>query len=351
MSYVKTGTAPTFGRRDQALGWYQRGRFPLPTTSMSRVIRTRALGGWFNGPFPVYVQPEFSRTRGQVTPLSGIVSPSAPSAGSPTQGAITYRVDPRTGKYRFFASDLLPRGVWKQKTFQPPARPALSSLGVPLLPAVPTGAIVPGRRSPGFRGRLLPGLRLSGCCDSCSCGGSCSGLSGLGDECSLDSDCGPGGTCGAGVCYSPGPSSGGGGGGFVCPDGSSPGADGTCGSSGPLPPGSLPVCTWDANGNLVPGSPAVCAPRSPTAPAPGPGQRITPPGSPVQIVLSPGNPAGAVVCPAGSSLVNGVCVAGGASGGSLLTSSTNLFGVNVPNIALVLGAGALLVGLGGGKRR
>lgn len=337
MSYVQTSTAPTFGRRDQALGWYQRGRFPLPTTSMSRVIRTRGLGGWYNGPFPVYRQPEFSRTRGQVTPLSGIVSPSAPSAGSPTQGAITYRVDPATGKYRFFAADLLPRGVWKQKTFQPPARPALSSLGVLLSRPSP---IKPGRRSPGFLRPLL-----SGCRGSCGCGGSCSGLSGLGDDCELDSDCGAGGTCGAGVCYSAGP--GGGGEVVVCPDGSSPGADGVCAGSGGG--GGSPTVICPSGLVLQNG---VCMSPGGGSPAGSGPKTISPPGSPVQVVLSPGTPAGSVVCPAGTSLVNGVCTgAGAAAAGSVLSGSTTLFGVAVPNIALLFGAGALLMGLGGGKRR
>lgn len=179
MSYVAAQTAPKFGSRSQSLGLYQRATFPLPTSGLSKVIRTRL--GWYNGPYPQYPQQEFSRTRGYV-PLSGFVSPSDPSPATERNGAVTYRIDPATGQYRFYAGDILPRGVFAQNAFQPPARPALSALGVPVTRV---------RRRRRTRGKSFL---------SCGAGCSCSqpGLQGPGDACTVDSDCG-GGYCDMGT--------------------------------------------------------------------------------------------------------------------------------------------------------
>ncbi len=179
MSYVAAQTAPKFGSRSQALGWYQRARYPLPTSSLSKVIRTRL--GWYNGPYPQYPQQEFSRTRAYV-PLSGFVSPSDPNPATERNGAVTYRIDPATGQYRFYAGDILPRGVFAQNAFQPPARPALSALGVPV-----TRTRVRRKKK---------GKSFLSCGAGCSC--SQPGLQGPGDACTVDSDCG-GGYCDMGT--------------------------------------------------------------------------------------------------------------------------------------------------------
>jgi hypothetical protein len=179
MSYVAAQTAPKFGSRSQALGSYQRATFPLPTSSLSKVIRTRL--GWYNGPYPQYPQQEFSRTRGYV-PLSGFVSPSDPNPATERNGAVTYRIDPATGQYRFYAGDILPRGVFAQNAFQPPARPALSALGVPVT-----------RTRVRRKKKVDRGKSFLSCGAGCSCGGRCSAL---GDDtfidtttgCTLDSD-------------------------------------------------------------------------------------------------------------------------------------------------------------------
>lgn len=165
MSYVQANTSNPLGRRGLGRGL---GRM-----------------GWENLPHPVY----------------GISRSVALLNGDDSQGAITYRIDPRSGQYNFYRTDIKPRGVFMQNTFQHPAPPVMSALGVPVLPK---GASVTA--STLRRGRTLSGLG----CNSCTCGGRCQslsgprrlrGLRGMGvDECSVDSDCGPGGACAAGVC-------------------------------------------------------------------------------------------------------------------------------------------------------
>jgi len=53
-----------------------------------------------------------------------------------SQGAVTYRINGANGQYEFHSTDLLPRGLFVQNTFQHPVRSALSSLGVPVNPRV-----------------------------------------------------------------------------------------------------------------------------------------------------------------------------------------------------------------------
>jgi hypothetical protein len=91
-------------------------------------------------------------------------------------GAITYRVDPRTGNYRFYRTDIKPRGVFLQNTFQHPAPPLVSALGVPI-----------GKRIMPARGRskepYIP-LRAGLGCGACASAGRCAGchLSGVLDR-------------------------------------------------------------------------------------------------------------------------------------------------------------------------
>jgi hypothetical protein len=125
--------------------------------------------------------------------LNGEFNPTGADPGTNTHGAITYRIDPRTGQYIFSRIDLKPRGVFAQNTFQHPAPAAMSALGIPLLPAgrsVSQATMVQGRTARGPMIPLRPGARLSGM--GCNCGGKCSsslsgprrrrrGLRGLGD--------------------------------------------------------------------------------------------------------------------------------------------------------------------------
>src|SRR5436305_1201076 len=94
--------------------------------------------GWDNAPYPRYPQPR------SMTRLNG-----------PADGALTYRIDPRTGGYRFYNTDIRPRGVFLQNTFQHPAPPTMSALGVQI-----------GRGTQ----ILKPGC---GAKHSCKCGGKC----------------------------------------------------------------------------------------------------------------------------------------------------------------------------------
>ena len=201
MGYVRANTAPQFGMRSQALspmasrlGYYFRSAYPLPTTSMSRPLR---LGSAFwDGPDNVYPQPELSRTRAMATLQGEWVPPQPPQRALFQQGAVTYRINPQTGQYEFHTTDLLPRGVWHQNTFQHPQRSALSALGVPVGSRGVSLVQVGGRNvvmptTPVHRGATSnePLMKLKaalagmfsgpGCGSSCHCGGRCK--KGLGD--------------------------------------------------------------------------------------------------------------------------------------------------------------------------
>lgn len=166
--------------------------------------------GWDNAPYSVYRQPR------SMTRLNGEFTSAGADQGTNghRQGSITYRIDPRTGQYNFYRTDIKPRGVFVQNTFQHPAPDTVTALGARVLPAgrsVTGSTLQQGRVSRGPMIALRPGITLSGL--GCgSCGGRCNsprrlgmrglrGMRGLGaDECSLDTDCGPGGACAAGVC-------------------------------------------------------------------------------------------------------------------------------------------------------
>jgi hypothetical protein len=146
MSYVQANTSNPLGRR--ALG------------------RLRGLG-WDNAPYPVY---PISRN---VARLNGVGDEN-------NNGSITYRIDPRTGQYNFYRTDIKPRGVFLQNTFQHPAPPVMSALGTRVLPAgrsVTGSTIQRGRTSQGPMIAMRPGVQLSGlgCND---CGGRCNSLDG-----------------------------------------------------------------------------------------------------------------------------------------------------------------------------
>jgi hypothetical protein len=201
MSYIKTSTVDDLGRRP--LSYYERAKFPLPTTGMSRVIRTRTMGwdtqlGWDNAPYGSYRQPELSRTR----QLNGEWVPPGPPPRAMAQnnGAITYRVNPATGKYQFYSTDVLPRGVFKQNTFQHPATQTLSAFGVAMpvtgqqLVQLPSGQQILSRTAPGKHPCKSGG--------SCKCHGKCKrsrsmsglrGLFGLGDDGDISIDPNTGG--------------------------------------------------------------------------------------------------------------------------------------------------------------
>jgi len=134
----------------------------------SNPLGRRGLGrmGWDNAPYPVY---KLSRSVARLN-------------GDDASGAVTYRIDPRSGGYKFFRTDIKPRGVFMQNVFQHPAPPVMSALGVPVLPI---GKSVSGstlQRGPVAQSPLIamrPGVNLSGLgCGSCSCRGKCTRLSG-----------------------------------------------------------------------------------------------------------------------------------------------------------------------------
>jgi len=164
MSYVQANTGNPLGRR--GLGHY---------------TGVRGLGrmGWDNAPYTYYPLPR------SVATLNGEFNPAGPDTSTNTNGAVTYRIDPRTGEYNFYRTDIKPRGVFMQNTFQHPAPPVLSALGV---------TIRRGRTSSGPNIPMRPGIMLSGC----DCGGRCSsslsgprrrrGLRGLGDPCGPQPD-------------------------------------------------------------------------------------------------------------------------------------------------------------------
>jgi len=146
--------------------------------------------GWDNAPYPVY---KLSRS---VARLNGDISPAGTAAG-----AITYRIDPRTGQYQFYRTDIKPRGVFMQNTFQHPAPATMSALGMRVLPigkSVSGSTLQRGSTSRGPMIALRPGVTLSGL--GCgSCGGRCNsldgprfarlrGLRGLGDPCGPQPD-------------------------------------------------------------------------------------------------------------------------------------------------------------------
>jgi hypothetical protein len=89
-----------------------------------------------------------------------------------SQGAVTYRINPQSGQYEFRSTDILPRGLFQQNTFQHPVRPALSSLGVAINPHGNALVRIAGRT---MHMKTTPG--------ACKCGGRCAGkhLRGLGD--------------------------------------------------------------------------------------------------------------------------------------------------------------------------
>jgi hypothetical protein len=212
MSYVRANTAPPFGMRSQALspmasrlGYYFRSGFPLPTTSMSRPLR---LGSAFwDGPDNVYPQPELSRTRATATQLNGEwVPPQPPTRALFQQGAVTYRINPANGQYEFRSTDMTPRGLWQQNTFQHPVRSALSSLGVPVatrgttlvqhhgrnvvMHTTPRGRITQGRQSHDpivkLKAALAGMFSGPGCAGGCGCGGSCGKHLGDDEPCGID---------------------------------------------------------------------------------------------------------------------------------------------------------------------
>lgn len=128
MSYVLANTASNLGRRGLGRGL---GRM-----------------GWDNPPYTFYPLPKTVRN------LNGL--------GDQTpNGAITYRIDPQSGKYNFYRTDLKPRGVFMQNTFQHPAPPVVSALRRPIRGITSREPIM-----------ALSGL---GCG---SCGGTCNTLDG-----------------------------------------------------------------------------------------------------------------------------------------------------------------------------
>jgi hypothetical protein len=95
--------------------------------------------------------------------------------GEDHNGAITYRIDPQTGQYQFYRTDIKPRGVFLQNTFQHPAPATMSALGARVLPigkSVTGSTLQRGRVSQQPMIQMRPGFTLSGL--GCgSCGGRC----------------------------------------------------------------------------------------------------------------------------------------------------------------------------------
>lgn len=80
----------------------------------------------------IYVPPELAPSRPSRAGKAGrwVFTPALPpSRTTETQNAISYRVDPSTGQYKLYDSDIVPRGVWQQNTFQPRAPRAFTALG------------------------------------------------------------------------------------------------------------------------------------------------------------------------------------------------------------------------------
>ena len=86
----------------------------------SNPLGRRGLGrmGWDNAPYTAYPQPR------SMTRLNGEFTSSGPDQGANAHGAITYRIDPRNGRYRFYRTDIKPRGV-----FLPFGTPTTNSRG------------------------------------------------------------------------------------------------------------------------------------------------------------------------------------------------------------------------------
>lgn len=297
MSYVRANTAPTFGMRSQAiqpsnqnLGTYLRASFPLPTTGMSKPINGLN-GAFYDGPYPRYAR----------IGLAGEYVAPRPGESSPTfaSGAVTYHIDPRTGQYRFFTTDVLPRGVFAQNVFQHPMKPALSALGVPVSSRGTTMVKLPN-------GRCIV-MKTSPSCSmncKCKCRGRCKSGMGLGADTFTDPATG---------CITD--------------------ADGNLLS---CPGGVDPNFTIGTQVAQTTGAPAL--PQLPTVAEASPGiiQSIVNAFKQPAVVSTPG------IAP----------VAPASSVGSFFSGSTNILGANVPNSLLTLG-GVLLLGgaIGGGRRR
>jgi hypothetical protein len=325
MSYIKTSTVDDLGRRP--LSYYERAKFPLPTTSMSRVIRTRTMGwdtqlGWDNAPYGSYRQPELSRTR----QLNGEWVPPGPPPRAMAQnnGAITYRVNPATGKYQFYNTDVLPRGVFRQNTFQHPATQTLSAFGVAMpvtgqqLVQLPSGQQILSRTAPGKHPCKTGG--------SCKCHGKCkrsrsmSGLRGLF------------GLRGLGTADFPG-------------------------ACGPQSDGSIIPCGADPSGAADQGDVAVPG-FTPTVTAPAPGTQI-------ETIDTVNGPTIVTSGPSSSStpsFFQSIASAFGAKPTTVLQAqapswfnqSTIIGGTAVSNGTLAMGAGLAAIvisGMGGKKRR
>jgi hypothetical protein len=82
--------------------------------------------GWDNAPYTMYPLPQ------SVARLNGEFNPGGPDPSTNAGGAVTYRIDPRTGKYNFYRTDIRPRGVFMQNTFQHPAPSLMSALRIPI---------------------------------------------------------------------------------------------------------------------------------------------------------------------------------------------------------------------------
>lgn len=271
MSYVRMDTSNPLGRRNL-------GR----------------LGD--NPPYPVY------RVSRSVARLNGDFNADP---GTSPNGALTYRIDPRTGSYAFYRTDIAPRGVFQQNTFQHPATPTLSALGQRVLPigkSVSASTLV--------RGRTLYGL---GCA---SCGGRCNapmaGLRGLR---------GMRGFRGLGV----------------------PDFPGAC---GPQSDGSIIPCPADPSMATEQGDVALPG-VTPTVVAP-------PPGTTIETIINPGNPIAQGIQQVFTALnPPRVVAAAPAAGTSFFNQSSSIAGLAVPNLALVAG-GVMFAALfleGSKKRR
>lgn len=271
MSYVRMDTSNPLGRRNL-------GR----------------LGD--NPPYPVY------RVSRSVARLNGDFNADP---GTNPNGALTYRIDPRTGSYAFYRTDIAPRGVFQQNTFQHPATPTLSALGQRVLPigkSVSASTLV--------RGRTLYGL---GCA---SCGGRCNapmaGLRGLR---------GMRGFRGLGV----------------------PDFPGAC---GPQSDGSIIPCPADPSMATEQGDVALPG-VTPTVVAP-------PPGTTIETIINPGNPIAQGIQQVFTALnPPRVVAAAPAAGTSFFNQSSSIAGLAVPNLALVAG-GVMFAALfleGSKKRR
>lgn len=318
--YVQANTKPTFGSRAQALSPF---RTPLSGFGSP----------WFEGPYAMYAPQEYSRTRAIGRRALANYMPASPTTRLWAQGAVTYRINPQTGRYQFNATDILPRGLYQQTAFQAPPRPALSSLGVPMgtrgttlisvggrqmvMPTTPGGV----RRGPTSNDPMVK-LRaaFAGMFSGCSCG-SC-GMSGLGqnagDSCSQDTDCNSGLTCNNGTC------------GAQLLEAGDP-CDQNTDCSGAL------LCCGGKGDGSVAGTCGTTCPATSSSTSPG--------NSALQLISS--------ILGVRPTTTTSPAVQQNPLG-NFLTGSTNILGANIPNV--VLGGGALMLVIaaaasGGGKRR